>query len=135
MPKGAVQKWCRSFLVFTLLVAVLNPHPMMAQSHIVSPDELRAALNNVTQIREKNRAVVTSLLGSPQAEKALSVAKIDANAVRAAVSDLTDDELARLAARAEMVQNEVVAGRLTNRDLLLLTLGIVALILIIVAVR
>jgi hypothetical protein len=135
MAMGAIQRWCRIALVFTLLAAVLNPQPIMAQSHVVSQDELRAALQNVAQMREKNRIVVTSLLTSPQAEKALKAAHLNANAVHAAVSELTDDELTRLADRAQQIQNDIVAGRISDRDLLLILLGIVALVLIIVAVR
>lgn len=53
----------------------------------------------------------------------------------AAVATLTDAELAELAVRADAMQNDFAAGRLSERDILIIILGIAALILIIVAVR
>ena len=55
--------------------------------------------------------------------------------LKTAVSSLNDQELARLAARAERAQADFAAGRLADRDLLIILVGIAALILIIIAVR
>jgi hypothetical protein len=43
--------------------------------------------------------------------------------------------LARLSARAQAAQNDFAAGRIDNRDLLIILVGIAVVILIIVAVR
>jgi hypothetical protein len=51
------------------------------------------------------------------------------------VSSLNDEELARLAARADKADTDFAAGRMSDRDLLWILVGIAALILIIVAVR
>jgi hypothetical protein len=51
------------------------------------------------------------------------------------VSSLDDQELARLAARSETARKDFAAGRMSDRDLLIILVGIAALILIIVAVR
>jgi hypothetical protein len=48
---------------------------------------------------------------------------------------LSDAELAQLASRADKAQADFVAGTLSDRDLLLIILGIAALVLIIIAVR
>jgi hypothetical protein len=69
------------------------------------------------------------------AEKALKSAHIDAQPVKNAVSRLNDEELAQLAARASKAQADFAAGRLSDRDLIIILLAVVALILIIVAVR
>jgi hypothetical protein len=55
--------------------------------------------------------------------------------VKNAVSRLNDEELAQLAARASKAQADFAAGRLSDRDLIIILLAVVALILIIVAVR
>jgi hypothetical protein len=60
---------------------------------------------------------------------------MDATQVKNAVSSLSDAELAQLAARAQTVQADFAAGRLGDRDLLIIILAIAALVLIIVAVR
>jgi len=48
---------------------------------------------------------------------------------------LNDDELAQLSARSEQAQKDFAAGRISDRDLIIIMLAVVALILIIVAVR
>jgi hypothetical protein len=48
---------------------------------------------------------------------------------------LNDQELARLAERIEKVQADFAAGKMSDRDLIWILIGIAALILIIVAVR
>jgi hypothetical protein len=67
-------------------------------------------------------------------EKALTDAKFDPAQLKTAVSTLSDQELARLAARAEHLQADF-AGGFSNRDLLILILAFAVLILIIVAVH
>jgi acyl-CoA reductase-like NAD-dependent aldehyde dehydrogenase len=78
---------------------------------------------------------VQRLLSTPAAEKALKSAKMDTQQVKAAVSTLSDQELAQLAARADKAQADFAAGTLSERDLILIILGIAVLVLIIVAVR
>jgi hypothetical protein len=65
----------------------------------------------------------------------MEAAKISPERIDAAVSTLSDDELARLASRADKLDQDFAAGRLNDRDLLIILVGIAALILIIVAVR
>jgi hypothetical protein len=43
--------------------------------------------------------------------------------------------LAQLAARASLAQNDFAAGRISDRDLLIILVGVAVLILIIVAVH
>jgi hypothetical protein len=60
---------------------------------------------------------------------------VDGQQVKNAVSRLSDQELAQLAARASKAQADFAAGSLSDRDLIIILLAVVALILIIVAVR
>jgi hypothetical protein len=60
---------------------------------------------------------------------------MDTRQVKTAVSTLNDQELAQLAARADKAQADFAAGTLSQRDLILIILGVAVLILIIVAVR
>ena len=55
--------------------------------------------------------------------------------VDTAIQQLSSDDLARLSARSEIAQKDFAAGRLGDRDLIIICLAILALILIIVAVR
>ncbi len=119
-----------------LLVAILIfPSNLLAQSHVVSPSELQKQVVSASQLRQRNLETVRQFLSSPAAEKALKTARMDLTQVKNAVSTLSDGELAQLASRAQKAQDDFAAGDLSERDLLLIILGIAALILIIVAVR
>ena len=122
--------------VATLLVALfIVPTDALAQSHVVSPADLQREAIAASQVRQHNLDSVQRLLSTPAAEKALKSAKMDTQQVKTAVSTLNDQELAQLAARADKAQADFAAGNLSERDLILIILGIAVLVLIIVAVR
>ena len=119
-----------------LLALITLPSLLSAQTHVVDPADLHKEAIAATNARQRNVETITGLLSStPTTQKALAAAGIDPAQVKTAVSSLDDQELARLAARAQAVQADFAAGRLSDRDLLILLLGFAALILIIVAVR
>jgi hypothetical protein len=123
-------------LTICALVAILGVHPSLsAQTHVVSQAELQKEILAATRARQHSLETIRGFLSSPTAERTLRTSSIDLAQVKAAVSALDDQELARLAARAEKAQADFAAGRLSDRDLLIILLGIAALILIIVAVR
>jgi len=122
--------------VATLLVALfIVPTDALAQSHVVSPADLQREAVAASQVRQHNLDSVQRLLSTPAAEKGLKSAKMDTQQVKTAVSTLNDQELAQLAARADKAQADFAAGNLSERDLILIILGIAILVLIIVAVR
>lgn len=122
--------------VATLLVALfIVPTDALAQSHVVSPADLQKEAVAASQVRQHNLDSVQRLLSTPAAEKALKSAKMDTQQVKTAVSTLSDQELAQLAAKADKAQADFAAGDLSERDLILIILGIAVLVLIIVAVR
>lgn len=120
---------CFLTILFVLTTSAL------AQSHVASQADIQKELVNATQTRQKNIQKIERLWESDEALKALEAARINPKQINAAISTLNDAELARLAARADKVDNDFAAGRLSDRDLLFVVLGIAALILIIVAVR
>jgi hypothetical protein len=129
-----IRLFFRIVTVCTLIVSFFAPPSVSAQGHVVSPVELRAAVSGAMQQRQRNLESVEALLSTPEAKKALRTTQVDLKLVKTAVASLSDDELARLAARSEQAQAELAAGRLSDRDLLWILVGIAALILIIVAV-
>jgi hypothetical protein len=119
-----------------LLIAVFGvPQNLMAQAHIVSPSDLQQAAVAATQARQRNIETVRNLLSSAAAEKAMRSAHIQPEQVQRGVSNLSDQEVAQLASRAEKAQADFAAGNLSDRDLLIIVLAVAALVLIIVAVR
>jgi hypothetical protein len=123
-------------LVFSLLLTIfVFPIALRAQSHVVSPADIHNELVNATQTRQKNMEKAQSIFSSDAAKRALESARLNPEQITGAVSTLSDAELARLASRADKLEHDLAAGALSDRDLLIIILGIAALVLIIVAVR
>ena len=119
-----------------VLGVILAVHPnLLAQTHVVTAGELQKEAVARTRARQHNVETVTQFLSSPTAKKALKSAHLNATQVKTAVSSLSDEEVAQLASRAEKAQADFAAGVISNRDLLIIILGLIALILIIIAVR
>src|ERR1700681_1658530 len=125
----------RVAIAVVLVALFIVPTDALAQSHVVSPADLQKEGVAASRVRQHNLDTVQHLLSSPAAEKALKSAKMDPQQVKIAVSTLNDQELAQLAARADKAQADFYAGALSERDLILIILGIAVLVLIIVAVR
>jgi len=130
-------RFARSFVGTVLVVVFLVPQNLVAQAaqHVVSPSDLKKAAVDASQARQKNLDTLNNFLSSDKAKEALESANIDPQQVKKAVAGLNDDELAKLAARAQKAQDDFAAGNIDDRDLLIILVCIAALILIIVAVR
>ncbi len=111
------------------------PPNLVAQAHVVSPSELQQHLLAASQVRQHNVETLERFLSSSTAEKALNSLHADSDKVTTAIASLSDEELAHLATRANKAQADFAAGNITDHDLLIILVAILALILIIVAVR
>ncbi len=126
----------RRFTSCVLVALVGLPSILSAQTHVVNPADLQKEVLAAAGARQRNMETITGFLSSTtKVQKVLGSVGIDPAQVKTAVSSLNDQELARLAARAEKAQADFAAGRISDRDLLYILLGIAALILIIVAVH
>ena len=119
--------------VLALVFAI--PSDLVAQAHVVNPAELQNAMVAVTETRQHDVETIRQFLSTPAAEKALKAAHVDPAQVKQAAASLSDQELAQLASRAQKAQADLAAGSLSERDLLIILIGIAVVILIIVAVR
>jgi t-SNARE complex subunit (syntaxin) len=119
---------------FTSLFA-LAPQNLAAQTHVVSPSDLQQATVASTQTRIANVAKLSQLLSSPVGQKALKEAHVEATQVTNAVANLSDQDLARLAARADKAQKDFAAGAITDHLLLLIVIAIIIVVIIIIAVK
>jgi len=129
-----LRQYTRSVIAVVLAALFVVPADLVAQSHVVTPADLQKEVVAASQARQRNLEAVQQFLSTPAAEKAMKSAQVDPKEVRTAVSTLNDQELARLAARADKAQADFAAGRIEERDLILIILAVVALVLIIVAV-
>jgi Flp pilus assembly protein TadB len=127
--------WQSIRLLAACFALTLCATSILAQSHVVSQADIHKELVNTTQTRQQNLEKTRRLFSSDETRKAMEAAKISPEKVEAAISTLSDAELARLASRADKIDQDFAAGRISDRDLLIIILGVAALVLIIVAVR
>lgn len=125
----------RGAVAGSLALVFAVPQSLLAQSHLVTPSDLRQEAVSASQVRQHNLDTVREFLSSERAQKALKSAHMDPEQVKTAVSSLSDQELAQLASRSQKAQADFAAGDLSDRDLIIILIAIAALILIIVAVR
>ena len=130
--------WFRAFnflLIVSLGVVLVLPQSLFAQDHVVSSADIQKDLRAAAQIRQKELAKVEGFFSSDESQKALASVHVDYRQVRDAVQSLSDDDLARIAARTEQGQKDFSAGAVSNRDLIWIILGVAVLVLVVVAVH
>jgi hypothetical protein len=127
--------WAGGVLAPLLIVMFTLAPNMVADSHVVSSADLQKQTIATSRERQQNIEDVQRFLSTPVAQNALKTAKVDSEQIKTAVAQLDNTELAQMASRARKAQADFAAGTLSDRDLVLIILGLVALILIIVAVR
>jgi len=107
------------------------PEPGRDKPHVVSLGELRKDSAQVAQTRQANEDAVRNLFSSEQGQKALKSAHLDYQRVDKAVSQLSDEELAKLAQRSRQAQADFAAGRLSNGAIIAIVVVIAATIILV----
>lgn len=125
---------CLAVLSMFVLGASL-PAAAQQADHAVPAQDLRKDVKKASDTRHADEAAIRGLLSTEQGQKALKSTNTDMQKVDGAVSQLSDEEVARLAAQSRTIQKDIAAGTLSDRDLLIIIVAIAALVLIIVAVR
>jgi hypothetical protein len=121
-------------LVSGFLVISFALPPSLRAQHVVPPTDIHKELVNAAEVRRQNREKVNELFSSKAGQKALKGAGMDSGQVKTAVAMLSDAELAQLAARSDKLREDFAAGKISNRDLLIIIAVIAVIILIVVAV-
>ncbi len=130
-------RFCAKMCVSLLAIAALFSSagiPARAQDkqHVVSLSDLNKDAARPAQTRQANEESIRTLLSSDAGQKALKSTNIDYQKVDKAVSQLSDEDLARLAERSRQAQSNFAAGHVSDRDLLwiiVIALGIIVLAL------
>ena len=120
-------------LLFTLAALLLLSGSLSAQ-HVVKPADIQKDVVAASSAREGNLQKVDKFFSSEQAKQALKSARIDSGKLQKAVRALDDDELARLAARTDKVQQDFAAGALTNQEITYILIALATAVIIIVLV-
>lgn len=130
------RSWCDSRWLALLTLALgitLAPSPALpAQDHIVTSADLHQAAKSAAQTRQQNLDKVENFLSEPRVVEALNHARIDDAKIKKAVPTLTDDELARLAARTDKYHHDVAAGSLNNEQITYIIIALVTAVIIII---
>ena len=132
------RKRCGWALAIVLLpCVVMSPANLQAQEkHVVSSQELHKEAMRPAEARGANEAALRQLFSSEQAQQALKSANIDYSKLDKAVGQLSDEDLAKLAARSREAQDNFSGGRagsLSDRDLLIIII-IAVLVIALIAV-
>jgi uncharacterized protein YlxW (UPF0749 family) len=102
--------------------------PAQQDQHLVSPSQLQQQVQDSAATRQHQVDTLNQFVSSPQALKAMKDAKIDPVQVKTAIPTLSNADLANLSARAQHVQQDFAAGRIST---LMIGLIIVLIVLVI----
>lgn len=129
-------KVCVSLLAITALLVVAGiPARAQDKQHVVSLSDLNKDAARPAQTRKADEQAVRTLLSSDQGQEALKSAHLDYQRVDKAIGQLSDEDLAKLAARSRQAQDDFAAGRISDRDLIWIIVIALAIIIIALVVR
>ncbi len=121
-----------SSLIATVLVL---PAGLWAGDHVVRSAEITNALVAQAQQRQQNLNLVRKFFSSDQAKKAIQHFPEVRGEIQQAVSNLDDQELARLSAKIDKTQRDFAAGALTNQQLTYIVIALATAVIILVIVE
>jgi hypothetical protein len=121
-----------ALLLFTPVTAT-----WAAESHVVPITEVQARAVSASDSRRSNVEKLDRFLAMEPVQKAIEATKLNGTQVRQAAALLSDDDLARLASRADKIQTDLAAGVLSNQEItyILIALATAVIILVLVAAR
>lgn len=134
---AVVARCVRVALACTLIAVFAVPQDALADEHVVSPSDLHQQALAAAKSRQERIQSVQKFFNSDTAKKALKAARMDSEQVQDAVAQMSDAELAQLAAKTETAQKDFAAGALTNQQItyIIIALATAVLILIIIKAR
>jgi hypothetical protein len=105
------------------------------EAHVVPLADLHAKVADATRTRQENISKLDKFFADPPASKALGMVHLDGQQVQRAVASLSDDDLARLSARAERAHNDFSAGALNNEQLTYIVIALATAVLVLIIVK
>ena len=108
-----------------LLVSMILPATLAAQTHVVKSGDLQQALLDASQQREENISKVEGFLSTDIAQQALKSFGLEPGKIKQGIPVLDDEELTQLASRTDEIMADFAAGEVSDR-LMLYILIIVA---------
>jgi hypothetical protein len=128
------QKAIQRVMAVTVTSFLLLPAALRAEDHVVSLSELRRDMISAAQSRSAKLTTIENFLSSEAAKKTLGRAGMDGSQLVKAAATLSDDELAKLSARADRAQQDFAAGALSNQELTYIVIALATAVIILVIV-
>ena len=122
-------------LISVLTLLLFLPAVLMAQGPVVTPSELRNAVRNASEQKQRDLEQVRSFFADPHVKDALAKSGIHYEQVQKAVSSLNADAVAKLASQTSKIQTDFAAGSLTNQQLTYVVIALATAVIVIIAVK
>jgi len=122
-------------LISVLTLLLFLPAVLMAQGPVVTPSELRDAVRNASEQKQKDLEQVRSFFADPHVKDALAKSGIRYEQVQKVVSSLDADAVAKLASQTSKIQTDFAAGSLTNQQLTYVVIALATAVIVIIAVK
>jgi len=122
-------------LISVLTILFFLPAVLMAQGPVVTPSELRDAVRNASEQKQKDLQQVRSFFADPQVRDTLAKGGIRYEQVQKAVSSLDADAVAKLAAQTSKLQTDFAAGALNNQQLTYIIIALATAVIVLIAVK
>lgn len=116
--------------VLLLGFIVAAPQAIMAQDHVVTPSQIQNDVSSASAVRQQNEKQLKSFLSTKEIQQAMKSERINPQQVTNAVSQLSNADLARLAAQSRKAQRDFAAGGIGLGIFTLIGIVVVAAILI-----
>lgn len=125
----------RLAIVVALIGVFAIPQDVLAESHVLSSNELQQQMIVAAKERQDKIERVQQFFGSEVAQKALKNSGMDYKQVQTAVAQLDDQELAKLAAKTDKAQQDFAAGALTNQQITYILIALATAVIVIILVH
>jgi hypothetical protein len=130
-----IKQLVRISIVCSLVFTLATSQWLQAQSSIVQPSELRNALKNASDTRQKNLEQVQSFFANDSVRKILDSSPFSSAQIQKAVSTLDADQLAKLANQTRKAQSDFAAGALTNEQLTYIVIALATAVIVLIIVK
>jgi hypothetical protein len=123
-----------ALLLPVVALMLMIPSDVLAQDHVATANDLHNELRSAARERQANIAKLERFLSSETAKKTLESVRVDPVKARTAVSLLSDQELARLAAQVDRTEFAGAGLSLTTQQVTIIIVGAILIILVAVLV-
>ncbi len=125
-----VRKVLSSLLVPVTALLLVLPRDVRAQGHVASSNDLREELRRAAGERQEHISKIQRFLTTEEAQNVLRSVRVDPAKAQQAVAQLSDAELARLAAQVDRAEFAGAGLSLTTQQVTIILVGIILIVVV-----